>query len=620
MPYSNLNQTTLVPGSLYGESESRNYSMEITPLGGIVIEANLLTGDPFTGTISAAGISTTNPLGFNLLSTTNFNDQALTNIGSEIFFDGMSITDASGNSISSNTSTGDMTINCVTNGLFLSSYDNININPGVGLLVIASDYIQLTANNDFMNLQADDDISLTSISKGIVLTAGDGNAGAPDITFKALLGKIVETTPLVSLADGINDDYINLDMRTAIDQVPTIEFMKDSLIASIYKNNDMFITTDQGLQITSDKRLTITSNFDSIDLNSVNGNVNINSNLNLGGYDLVSAENITATNFYGVFNGNATTASSATNTTNVAIADDNTNTTYYPTFVSNNIGNLPLKVDKSTNPLTYNPSTSTLTATTFVGALNGNATNATNATNVGITDDNTNATFYPVFVSNNTGNLPLKVDKTTNPLSYNPSTGVLTSTIFSGILDTCGFVYLQTITNTITGSGSSVNFSLTSIFNSTYKNYRIVLSPTTQLSFAAYPSYALQAFLGTGTLPTTASLYGFEISSSASTIVSPVYTANATIASTPLIFAVSQSVNHHTIIEIENVGFTATQIQQIGLKCKSFYANPGVTGVSDRNILAANVSGSTITGLVIQQGAISIGNNMIIQAIIYGHR
>jgi hypothetical protein len=620
MPYSNLNQTSLVPGSLYGESESRNYSMEITPLGGIVIEANLLTGDPFTGTISAAGISTTNPLGFNLLSTTNFNDQALTNIGSEIFFDGMSITDASGNSISSNTSTGDMTINCVTNGLFLSSYDNININPGVGLLVIASDYIQLTANNDFMNLQADDDISLTSISKGIVLTAGDGNAGAPDITFKALLGKIVETTPLVSLADGINDDYINLDMRTAIDQVPTIEFMKDSLIASIYKNNDMFITTDQGLQITSDKRLTITSNFDSIDLNSVNGNVNINSNLNLGGYDLVSAENITATNFYGVFNGNATTASSATNTTNVAIADDNTNTTYYPTFVSNNIGNLPLKVDKSTNPLTYNPSTSTLTATTFVGALNGNATNATNATNVGITDDNTNATFYPVFVSNNTGNLPLKVDKTTNPLSYNPSTGVLTSTIFSGILDTCGFVYLQTITNTITGSGSSVNFSLTSIFNSTYKNYRIVLSPTTQLSFAAYPSYALQAFLGTGTLPTTASLYGFEISSSASTIVSPVYTANATIASTPLIFAVSQSVNHHTIIEIENVGFTATQIQQIGLKCKSFYANPGVTGVSDRNILAANVSGSTITGLVIQQGAISIGNNMIIQAIIYGHR
>lgn len=93
---------------------------------------------------------------------------------------------------------------------------------------------------------------------------------------------------------------------------------------------------------------------------------------------------------------------------------------------------------QKTAGLSCNPSTNTITATTFVGDLSGNATSATtstNTTNVNITDDNTSSTFYPVFVSNNTGNLPLKVDKTTSPLSYVPSTGTLTTQVFSGSLN-----------------------------------------------------------------------------------------------------------------------------------------------------------------------------------------
>lgn len=54
-------------------------------------------------------------------------------------------------------------------------------------------------------------------------------------------------------------------------------------------------------------------------------------------------------------------------------------------------------------------------------------TNATNATNVGITNDTaTNATMFPVWVTANTGNLPAKV--TSTKLSFNPSTGLLTTT------------------------------------------------------------------------------------------------------------------------------------------------------------------------------------------------
>lgn len=256
----------------------------------------------------------------------------------------------------------------------------------------------------------------------------------------------------------------------------------------------------------------------------------------------------------------------------------------------------------------------------FYGTLNGNATTATSATNVAITDNNTSATYYPTFVSNNTGNLSLNVDKTTNPLSYIPSTGNLTSTLFTGLLSTGGLVYLSTGSAAITGSATFNNFNLTGIFNSTYKNYRIVLAPTTQLNFTAYPAYSLQAFLGTGTMPSLASLYGFEITSSATTIVSPIYTATATISSAPLILAVSQTINHQTIIEVENVGYATTTTQMVGLKCKSFYTNPGVGGASDRSILAIALASSTISGLTLQQSSISVSNNMTIGWTVYGYK
>jgi hypothetical protein len=52
---------------------------------------------------------------------------------------------------------------------------------------------------------------------------------------------------------------------------------------------------------------------------------------------------------------------------------------------------------------------------------------ATNAANIVVTDDTTtNADYYPVWVTANTGNLPAKV--TSTKLKFNPSTGVLTPT------------------------------------------------------------------------------------------------------------------------------------------------------------------------------------------------
>ncbi len=61
------------------------------------------------------------------------------------------------------------------------------------------------------------------------------------------------------------------------------------------------------------------------------------------------------------------------------------------------------------------------------GSCTGNSASATYASNITITNDTTtNATMYPVWVTANTGNLPLKV--TSTKLGYNPSTGTLSLT------------------------------------------------------------------------------------------------------------------------------------------------------------------------------------------------
>ncbi len=89
--------------------------------------------------------------------------------------------------------------------------------------------------------------------------------------------------------------------------------------------------------------------------------------------------------------------------------------------------------------LTYNAGTNALTATTFVGALTGNADTATDATdaataatatNITVADESTDTTTNVVFVTAETGDLP---PKTGTNLTFNSNTGALTATSFAGI-------------------------------------------------------------------------------------------------------------------------------------------------------------------------------------------
>ena len=171
----------------------------------------------------------------------------------------------------------------------------------------------------------------------------------------------------------------------------------------------------------------------------------------------------------------------STPTAYATVTDDTTSAgTRYPLFADQTTGNLTTEYTSSTK-LQYVPSTGILTATGFSGsganltnlpagqlsgtipsAVLGNstvyigttgialnrasasqsltgvsidgsagsattATTATNANNVAVTDNtSTNSDYYPTFVTNTAGNLPITVSST--KLKYNPSTGVLTAT------------------------------------------------------------------------------------------------------------------------------------------------------------------------------------------------
>ena len=176
----------------------------------------------------------------------------------------------------------------------------------------------------------------------------------------------------------------------------------------------------------------------------------------------------------------------ATPVSYASVTDDTTtNATRYPLFANQTSGNLATEYTSSTK-LQYNPSTGVLTSTgfsgsgasltsipngalvnssitvgttaialgasstnlagltsvtstTFVGALSGNATSATTATtatgalNVQVTDSTTSSsTFYPTMSPGTAASTNYALGTSSSKLSFVPNTGVLSATSFSG--------------------------------------------------------------------------------------------------------------------------------------------------------------------------------------------
>ena len=131
---------------------------------------------------------------------------------------------------------------------------------------------------------------------------------------------------------------------------------------------------------------------------------------------------------------NQDTTGTAAIATTVTVADEGTDATCFPTFVTAGTGDLGVKTD---SVLTYNSTNGTLGATTFVGALTGNASGSSGsctgtaaiATTITVADEGTDATCFPTFVTGATGNLGAKTDSV---LTYNSTNGTLGATTFSG--------------------------------------------------------------------------------------------------------------------------------------------------------------------------------------------
>jgi len=162
-------------------------------------------------------------------------------------------------------------------------------------------------------------------------------------------------------------------------------------------------------------------------------------------------------NVTGALTGNADTATASTKVR--LVASDATAATHYITFVDTATGDEEVRTDIG---LTYNPATNTLTTSTFVGALTGNAdtaTTASKATQVTLVATNTAAaTHFITFVDTATGDRSVRTD---TDLIYNPSTNTLTATNLVGNLvgnvtgNTTGF-HTGDVKGSVVGDDSTI--------------------------------------------------------------------------------------------------------------------------------------------------------------------
>lgn len=111
-----------------------------------------------------------------------------------------------------------------------------------------------------------------------------------------------------------------------------------------------------------------------------------------------------------------------------------------------------LRADSKTGPLTYTPSSSTLSATNFLGNLTGTSSN------IDVTGTDTKATFFPTFVSSFTGtNQTLRADSK-SALTYNPSSSTLSTTTLS-----CTTLSATNVSSTNFTSGASTLVKMVSV-------------------------------------------------------------------------------------------------------------------------------------------------------------
>lgn len=176
--------------------------------------------------------------------------------------------------------------------------------------------------------------------------------------------------------------------------------------------------------------------------------------------------NLIADNENSFLTSSGNTSGTAAIATTITVADESSDTSCNVLFTTAATGNLG---PKSGTNLTFNSSSGVLTATGFAGALTGNVTgnasgssgsctgnaaSATEATSITATANNSaNETVYLTFVDGATGTQGIETD---TGLSYNPSTGALTT---NSVLVGAGITHDGDINNKIAFTTDTQTFS-----------------------------------------------------------------------------------------------------------------------------------------------------------------
>lgn len=199
--------------------------------------------------------------------------------------------------------------------------------------------------------------------------------------------------------------------------IQTTDLSPTGVIPASYTiNGSTLFTVDYDGRITSASNQTVTAIPSGSAGGDLSGTYPNPSVVKIQGVAIDSTHATAVSNLSGTNTGDQTTVSgnagsaTTTNTTD----DTTTNATMYPVWKTSTSGNLAEKV--SSTKLTFNPSTGTLTSTTFVGALTGNASTVT--TNANLTGDVTssgNATT--IGAGKVTEAMQVLADNTTNNVS-----------------------------------------------------------------------------------------------------------------------------------------------------------------------------------------------------------
>ena len=399
------NSITTINGNLLIQDSLGN-SQTITPIGilplinstfnNIIVNPNYNISESGTGIISQTGTGT------NILKQSQFTNSGGAN---QIL-----IKDVSNNGSSTILQNGSsLSINSVTNNASSQTSLLLNVrNPSNGGVVLFNGnstqlYIgnattlYLTggtnSNFDYTNTNISGVLALTSatpptsIATQPAYTDNTKNICTTNWTQGAIMNTIMTSYPSLTMPS-TDMNTLNINNRIILTDGTTTNTLSNiSWTGAIATKNEIANTTHY-------------LNFSNVDTDSI-GWPQKNSSLSCN----PAIGNITAATFTGA-------ATQSYLNTSIAIGPN-----YIPFTTGGTSGAQALSTNSN---LSYNASTGALTSTSFVGT-------ATTANNVLVTSDNTSGTYFIPFVKSTTINSPLFVDDTATPLTYNPSTAVLTT-------------------------------------------------------------------------------------------------------------------------------------------------------------------------------------------------